>query len=169
MKQSVKNHENLVNFFGKMFKKHSTQYKEDLKSLEILSSYRDGFFVGQNLPKFILKQIYNTKYFGHLSQINKNIISNLIDQKSLFLLKEVIRYIKIHICHMNNMIHYSHDNDLDLIKNIIKKFNLDDRVTFQKDPNLISGFILEIDNKVIDYSIAGRIRKLKKELQFSNL
>lgn len=63
-------------------------------------------------------------------------------------------------------VHMPDEEQIEKIKKILcKKYNADDaKIIFEKDEALIGGFIINVDNVEFDYSIKGRLDKLKQKL-----
>lgn len=63
-------------------------------------------------------------------------------------------------------VHMPEETQIEKIRKFLcKKYDAEDaEIIFEKDETLIGGFILNVDNTEFDYSIKGRIDKLKQKL-----
>ena len=134
MKNNKGNKQTIINFMVEMFKKHSTNYNIDFDRLMILKNCNNGFFVRENLPKFILDNIIRTEYFLSLSSINQKILLSLIMHKQIPALKEILEAIKVKVLGIESIVYYVNEEDVKLLKIIADKANISKKIEYKK-PN----------------------------------
>lgn len=169
MKSSKKARDNLIGYMVKMFKKYSEDYENDLNELSNIKSLGNNFFVKENVPKYILKNILKLDQFNALSEVNKKIILGLINLNHFPALRNIIVQIRINVLRMDSILYYAHDNDLELIKHYIedqKIANLS-MIQYKQDPSIIDGFVLKNSKQTFDCSVASQIRILRETLKFN--
>ncbi len=167
MKNNKGNGQTIINFMVEMFKKHSINYNRDFDKLMVLKNYNNGFFVKENLPKFVLGNIIRTEYFSSLSSINKKILDSLIMHKQMPALREILESIKVKVLGIETTVYYVNEEDIKLLKEIANQDGIGEKIEYKKDEGLIDGFTIKTTAKIIDFSIAAKIRNLKYQSSFN--
>ena len=118
----------------------------------------------------IINNTFN-RFFG---DIELELISILIDNGDSSILLDIIeKFIslvdsssnikKIHVISSNE---YSDSYKEELVQSIREKFHIDNssQATFKVDKSILGGIKIRIGNKIIDGSIASKLKKVKKSL-----
>nr|YP_009326719.1 ATP synthase subunit delta [Membranoptera platyphylla]AMJ16976.1 ATP synthase subunit delta [Membranoptera platyphylla] len=143
-----------------------------------LSNSRDlQLFLANPLINVVVKKkVINTLFKGNINDFILNFLLVLIDRRRIPLLITIInKYLEltyrlnaIIIVELFSSIEFSETQQgvlIETIKNITNSRNV--KLVMTVDSNLIGGFILKIGSKVIDASLAGKLRKISFYLNAS--
>lgn len=117
------------------------------------------------------------KAFSNLSSTTIHFIQFIHSKKRIYLLKEISEeFIKL-ICEKENIKQGTIISSVELtkeqIEQIAKKLSSKNNKKFVfdcvVDKDLIGGFLIKIDDKIIDWSIKNKLKKLKENLSTSKI
>jgi F-type H+-transporting ATPase subunit delta len=143
-----------------------------LERLRESDSYKKHIF-SRFSPERVKRALVETLIEGmQLSAIVINFINLLILNNRLELLEIIIFYFNELILKKTNIIKVelvTSGNDLDLELELKKVFNsISSKSIFIDttiDPDILDGFIVKVDNKVLDYSLRNKLKRLERSLK----
>lgn len=152
------------------------QYKDELSSiLSILSQSKDlQSFLLNPLNNSLTKQEVLKKLFeNQVQNFIMNFLLVLVERRRISFLKTIIeKYLEIAyslesitIVELSSAIDLDEDQQLNLTNKIkILTGTKQIKLLTKSDPSLIAGFIIKIGSKVIDTSLAGKLKKISSYL-----
>lgn len=148
---------------------------KDIKEVERLFCESPDLFIFLTNPIYKpsqKKSIFRQLLKDQLQTSTLNFIDLLIDQEREKMIKDIIR----DFCdfyrsgkNIKNVIFISattlSDSFVEEIRNLLKKnYESEIELTIEIKPNLLGGFILMVDGKLMDASISSQIKQIKRRL-----